>query len=241
MAGHSHWHGIRHKKELEDKKRSQIFSKLARQISVAARDGDDPETNPKLRMAIEKAKEFRMPNENIERAIKRGAGKVEGENLEEFVYEAIGPGKIAIIIEGITDNKNRALHEIKSILSKNGGKLAQEGSIRWMFERYGSIVIDMAENRKTKEELELLAIEAGAEDLRWRDSKLEIYTKPDNLEQVKKFLQEKEIKIESASLDWVPKEEIEVSEKEKEAIQRLFEALDENDAVQEIYSNLKIS
>jgi len=240
MAGHSHWHGIRHKKELEDKKRSQIFSKLARQISVAARDGDDPETNPKLRMAIEKAKEFRMPNENIERAIKRGAGKVEGENLEEFVYEAIGPGKIAIIIEGITDNKNRALHEIKSILSKNGGKLAQEGSIRWMFERYGSIVIDMAENRKTKEELELLAIEAGAEDLRWRDSKLEIYTKPDNLEQVKKFLQEKEIKIESASLDWVPKEEIEVSEKEKEAIQRLFEALDENDAVQEIYSNLKI-
>lgn len=240
MSGHSHWHGIRHKKELEDKKRAQIFSKLARVISVAARDGTDPETNPKLRMAIERAKEFRMPNENIERAIQRGAGKLEGENLEEFTFDAIGPGKIAIIIEGITNNKNRALNEIKTILAKHNGKLAQEGSQRWMFQKLGIITIENVGSAE-KEAVELQAIEAGAEDLRWYNSTLEIYTKPEELEKVKDRLQELGLEIESASLGWVPKEEIEVSEEIKNQAEKLFEALDENDDVQEIYSNIKLS
>ena len=239
MSGHSHWHGIRHKKELEDKKRAQIFSKLARVISVAARDGTDPETNPRLRMAIERAKEFRMPNENIERAIQRGAGKIEGENLEEFTFEAIGPGKIAIIIEGITNNKNRALNEIKNILAKHNGKLAQEGSQRWMFQKLGIVTVD-PQNKK-KEDVELEAIEAGAEDLKWQNTLLEIYTKPDQLEKVKNQLKESGLKIESAILGWVPKEEIEVPEEIKRQAEKLFEALDENDDVQEIYSNIKFS
>lgn len=238
MSGHSHWHGIRHKKELEDKKRAQIFSKLARVISVAARDGTDPETNPKLRMAIERAKEFRMPNENIERAIQRGAGKTEGENLEEFTFDAIGPGKIAIIIEGITDNKNRALNEIKNILAKHNGKLAQEGSQRWMFQKMGIIVLNL-ENQE-RESVELKAIEAGAEDLRWRNSTLEIYTKPEELEEVKNRLKNFGFEIESANLGWVAKEEIEVPDEVQKQAEKLFEALDENDDVQEIYSNIKL-
>jgi YebC/PmpR family DNA-binding regulatory protein len=212
-------------------------------ISAAARYGSDPEINSRLRLAIEKAKEFNMPNENIERAIKRGAGGLEGEKLEEFTFEALGPGNIAIIIEGITNNKNRALNEIKQILAKNSGKLAQEGSLRWMFQRKGVIRISPkseVRSPKEKEDLELMAIEAGAEDLKWRDSVLEIYVKPESLEKVKKELENKEIEIESANLDWVPKEEVEVGEKEKEAAETLFEALDESEDVQEIYSNLRI-
>jgi YebC/PmpR family DNA-binding regulatory protein len=240
MSGHSHWHGIRYKKELEDKKRSKIFSKISRMIAVAARDGRDPETNPKLRMAIERAKEFNMPNENIERAIKRGAGEIEGEKLEEVIYECIGPGNIAIIVEGITDNKNRTLSEIKQILNKTGGKLAEEGSLRWLFRRMGVIRIDAEPKMQNKENVELLAIDAGAEDFRWRNSILEIYVKPEDLEKAKNKLKERGLEVLSSQLEWVPNQEIEVSQREKEAAQKLFEALDENDAVQEIYSNLKI-
>ncbi len=184
MSGHSHFASIKHKKAITDAKRSKIFSKLSREISVAAREGGgDPNFNPKLRTAIEKAKEFDLPAENIERAIKRGTGEIESAKLESVIYEAYGPGGIAIIIEGITDNKNRALAEIKQILNQNGGKLVGEGGVRWMFER-----------------------------------------------KVKK----------PGSLEWVPKQEIELGEKDKELALKLFEALDENDAVQEIYSNLKV-
>ena len=244
MAGHSHWHGIRHKKELEDKKRAKIFSKLARMIAVAAREGKDPETNPKLRMAIEQAKEFRMPKESIEKAIKRGAGEIEGERYEEFIFEALGPGNIAILIEGITDNRNRALLEIKQILNKFGGKLAQEGSLRWMFKRMGVIRISQISNVKSqnleKEEVELRVIEAGAEDFVWRNGVLEVYTKPEELEKVKERLIQEGFKIESAQLEWVPNEEIDIDKEDKEKAQKLFEELDENDNVQEIYSNLKM-
>lgn len=157
--------------------------------------------------------------------------------MEEVSYEGFGPGGIAIIIDGITDNTNRTLSEIKSILNQNNGKMAGEGAVRWMFERKGAINIK-AEN-KTKEELELLAIELGADDVSSHEDSLDIYTKPEDLEKVKKALEEKQIKIESASLDYVAKEEIELSEKEKEQAQKLFEALDENDAVNDIYSNIK--
>ncbi|MBZ9578264.1 YebC/PmpR family DNA-binding transcriptional regulator [Patescibacteria group bacterium] len=243
MSGHSHWHRIKHKKGIADKKRGQIFSKLSRTISVAAREkGGDPETNPKLRLAIEKAKEFNIPKENIERAIKRGTGELKGVTLEEVFFEAYGPGKIAIIIEGITDNKNRTLSEIKQILNQNKGKLVSPGAVKWMFERKGCITVDcksQIEDLKDKGKLELLAIEAGAEDIYWHDEVLDIYTKPEGLEEIKKILENKGIKTESTSLDWVAKKELETEEKDKIACQKLFAALDDNEAVQEIYSNLK--
>jgi len=239
MSGHSHWAGIKHKKQLADLQKGKVFSKLAKEIEIAARSGKNPEMNPKLRMAIEKAKEAKMPSENIEKAIKRGCGELSGEKLEEILFEAYGPGGIAIIIEGISNNKNKALNEIKQILNQNGGKLVSEGAIKWMFERKGCIAIKIS-NFQNKDELEITAIEAGAEDLYWHDDILDVYTKVEDLEKVKKNLEEKGVKIESCSLDWVPKETIQVEEKTKESCQKLFEALDENEAIQEIYSNLKI-
>jgi len=242
MSGHSHFSSIRHKKEITDQKRGKIFSKLARQISVAAREkGGNPETNPSLRMAIEKAKEFNMPKDNIERAIKRGTGELEGEKLEEVIYEAYGPGNIALIIEGITDNKNRALGEIRNILNQHQAKLAESGSVKWMFERKGAITLRTTDNYPiNKEDLELLAIEAGAEDIYWHNDVLDVFTKIEDLEKVKKNLEKQGIKVESASLDWVAKDKIELEEKQKIAAEKLFEALDENDTVQEIYSNLRL-
>ncbi len=255
MSGHSHFSSIKHKKEITDAKRGKIFSKMAKLITIAAKEGgSDPAANSKLRMAIEQAKKANMPKENIERAIKKSSGGLESAKLEEVVFEAYGSGKIAIIIEGITDNKNRTLGEIKQILSQNGGKLAGGGSVKWLFERKGAIIIDLqlqAEELKDKEKLEMEAIEAGAEDIYWHaapeegeprqrhDNILDVYTKPEELEKVKKNLEGKGTKIDSATLDWVPKEMVEVGEKEKESCQKLFEVLDENDAVQDIYSNLK--
>jgi len=242
MSRHSHWATIKKKKTIVDQKKGQIFSKLAREIEIAARSGGDPELNPKLRVAIEKAKEARMPAENIEKAIKRGTGELKGSNLQEVIFEAYGPGNVAIIIEGITDNKNRTINELKQILQKFNGKLVSEGAIKWMFERKGCISVNLKdqENVRSKEELELIAIEAGAEDFFWQDDSLDIYTKIENLNEVKKKLEEKGVKISSFSLDWVPKELISVDETTKKRCQELFEMLDENDAVQEIYFNMKI-
>lgn len=244
MSGHSHWAGIKYKKGLADAKKSQAFSKIAREITIAAREGGgNPDFNSKLKLAIEKAKATNMPTANIERAIKRGTGELKGAKLEKILFEAYGPGGIAIIIEGITDNKNRTLSEIKQILNQNNGKLAETGSVRWLFERRGCVTINLKfqiSNFKNREELELMAIEAGAEDIYWKDDSLDVYTKVEELEKVKKNLENRGIKIESASLDWVAKQEIELDQKQKEACQRLFEALDENEAVQEIYSNTRL-
>ncbi len=198
-------------------------------------------TNASLRLAIDKAKEFNMPKESVERAIKKGTGELADDKLEEFIFEAFGPGGIAVIIEGITDNKNRSLGDIKQIISQHGGKLANEGSVRWLFDNKGVITINP--NAQTpmskKEDLELLAIEAGAEDIKWRGDNLDVFTKPEEMEKVKKLLEEKQIKVESSIIGWVAKEEITADLKQKEQAEKLFEALDENDAVQEIYSNLK--
>ena len=241
MSGHSHFKTIKNKKELSDKKRGKIFSRLSKIITLAAKDkGGDPETNPSLRLAIDKAKEQNMPKDNIERAVKRGTGELVGENLEEVTFEAYGPGGIAVIIEGITENKNRTLSEIKMALSQNNGKLANEGSVKWMFEKRGCIIIDIKnQDPTTKDDLELIAIEGGAQDTLWQSDIFIIYTKIDNLEGTRKNLLEKGIKIESASLDWVPKEEISINGKDKESCEKLFESLDEVEAIQEIYSNIK--
>lgn len=241
MSGHSHAKTIKHDKEISDKKRGALFSKLARMISVAVKEkGKSPETNSSLRMAIEKAREINMPQDNIERAIKRGSGELEGgAKLEEIILEAYGPAGIAIIIEGITDNKNRSLGEIKQILNQNGGKLVSEGAVKWMFERKGVITIDTKDLIMGKEELEIKAIEAGADDLYWSSEFLDIYTKIDSLDQTKKNLEAQGININSASIDWVAKEEVSTDEKTKEGCEKLFNALDENETVQNVYSNLK--
>ncbi len=240
MSGHSHWSKIKHEKGAADIKKGQAFSKMARLISIAAKDGgSDPEKNPKLRLAIEKSRSLNMPKDNVERAIKKGAGELNEVQLEEVLFEAYGPSNIAIMIEGITDNKNRTLSEIKKILSQNNGKLAGEGSVKWLFDRKGVIIIDAEKSSKSKEELELTAIEAGAEDLRWYNNSLGIFTKIEELDKIKDKLAKKEVVIESISLDWVAKELVEIPEKEKESSEKLFELLDENDSVQEIYSNLK--
>lgn len=244
MSGHSHAKTIKHEKNITDQKRGQVFSKLARVISIAVKEGGaNPETNYKLRIAMETAKAANMPKDNVERAIKKGSGEDEGEKLEEVVFEAYGPGGIAVIIEGIADNKNRALGEVKQALNQFNGKLVGEGGVRWMFERKGTVNVnpnDQTAGPKSKEELELLAIEAGAQDVYWHNDLLDIYTKPEELERVKKILEEKGVKVDSYSLDWVPKEEVSVDDQTKESCQKLFDALDELESVQDIYSNLKI-
>jgi YebC/PmpR family DNA-binding regulatory protein len=176
-----------------------------------------------------------MPADNIDRSIKKGIGELEGEKLESVTFEAYGPGGLALIIEGITDNKNRTFNETKQILSQNNGKMVGEGGVAWMFEKKGVIYVPGA----STDETELLVIEAGADDVVKHEDGLEIYTRPENLEKVKKNLEEKGLKIESSSLDWVAKEKVAVNENDLKAAERLFEALDEHDDIQETYSNLK--
>jgi len=240
MSGHSHAKKVKHQKEATAAQRSKIFSKLGGELYIAAKEGGgDPGTNPRLRQILDKARVVNMPTANIERAVKRGTGEEKGAALQEVLFEGYGPGGIAVLVEGITDNKNRTLGEIKQAFEKNQGKLAGEGAVRWMFERRGTIAIPPGD--KSKEGLELLSIEAGAEDTYWRedDGTLEIYTKPTQVEQVKKTLEEQGVLVESASLQWVPKERVALSKKDKATAEKLFLALDESDTVQEIYANTK--
>jgi|SRR3989344_2558586 len=240
MSGHSHFKTVAATKNANDAKKGKIFSKMARVITIAAKEkGDDISANPQLKSAIDRAKEFNMPKENIERAIKKGTGELAGEALEEVSFEAFGPGGSALIVDGITDNKNRTISEIKTIIGKFGGKMAGEGAVKWMFKRKGEILVKYG--AKPEDELELLAIEAGAQDTKRQKEGLEIYTNPEDLEKVKKELQDSGLVIESALLAWVADEEIQIQDKEKEVAEKLFEALDENDGVQNIYSNVRSS
>ena len=240
MSGHSHAKTVMAGKMANAAKKGKMYSKYGRLITIAVKDGGgsgDPTKNSKLKAIIEQSKKVSMPKENIERAIKKGTGELAGEALEEVSFEGFGPGGIALIVDGITDNTNRTLGEIRSIFNQNNGKMAGEGAIRWMFDRKGTIIVKL--EGKTKEELEMIAIEAGADDVKWLGEDLEIYTKPEDLESVKKILEEKGLTIESSSLGYVAKEEVTISEKEKEQAERLFESLDDNEAINEIYSNIK--
>jgi len=237
MSGHSKWAQIKHKKAITDAKKSKIFSKLAALISIAAREkGGGASMNPKLRLAVEKARAMNMPMENIERAIKRGTGGIESGNLEELLLEAYGPGGKAILISAITDNKNRTLVEIKHILNEYGGKLASSGSVRWMFEEKGKIIL---ENQKLNEDMELKIIEAGAEDIKIERGEIIILTKPEDLELVKQEIIKAKMEISETSLDFIPKTSEKISEEERGAYEKLFEALDEQQDVEEIYSNIE--
>ncbi len=240
MSGHSHAKTVMATKMANDAKKGKIYSKYGRLITIAVKDGGgsgDPLKNSKLKAVIEQAKSANMPKENIERAIKKGTGELAGETLEEVSFEGFGPGGIALIINGITDNTNRTFGEIRATLNQHNGKMAGEGAVRWMFERKGAITINT--DGKSQEEVELMAIELGADDVSSNGDSLDIYTKPEDLEVVKKALEDKQIKIESSSIDFVAKEEVSLTEKEKEQAQKLFDALDDNDAVNDIYSNMK--
>lgn len=244
MAGHSHWHSIKYQKSREDLKRGQIFSKLSRLITVAAREGTDPEFNPKLRQAIEEAKRADMPKQNIEKAIARANSKDQEKELKEVSYEVIGPGGVGLILEGITDNNNRTISEIKQLLKKHNAKLGGEGTVKYLFERKGIILIEGPKDPKKREQLELQAIEVGAENLKWRsfdnEDFLEVITKKDELYEIKQKLEEFGAKIESAVLGWVPKNEIDISEQDQSKLKALLEQLDNHEDIQEIYSNTNL-
>ena len=241
MSGHNKWANIKVRKGAMDKKRGKIFSKMAKFIEISARKGGDPVTNPSLRMAIDKARSYNMPNDNIQRAIKKGTGEnKDGARLEEVIYEAYGPEGSQLILEIITDNKNRTISEVRHILDTHDGRLAENGSVKWNFNQMGVIRIDKNKIFKPIEELELSLIDVGAEDIKITEGILEIKTLPENLEKTKETIKKENVEIEESGLEWIAKNEVNVSEKEKDKIEKLFEALDENDDVNEIYSNVTL-
>ncbi|MEK7160611.1 MAG: YebC/PmpR family DNA-binding transcriptional regulator, partial [Patescibacteria group bacterium] len=222
-----------------DAKKGKLFSKMARLISLAARvGGGEAETNPTLRSLMDKARLLNMPIDNIERAIAKGTGKLAGAQIEEFLLEAYGPGGSALLIEGTTDNRNRSISELKFLLSEHNGKLANLGSVLYLFERQGLLTIKISPAQK--DEIELLAIDKGAQDIKQpNEETLEIYTKPEDLDKIKKSLEEKNIKTEEASLIWAAKNETALTDaKDKERLEKLFEALDEQEDVNEVYTNI---
>ncbi|RKY98738.1 MAG: YebC/PmpR family DNA-binding transcriptional regulator [Candidatus Hydrothermota bacterium] len=239
MAGHSKWAQIKHKKAKVDAKRGRIFTKLIREITVAARMGSgDPEHNPKLRLAIEKAKEHNMPWENIERAIKRGTGELEGVEYQEAIFEGYGPGGVAILVKALTDNKNRTTGEIRHIFSKHGGNLGSPGSVAWQFEEKGIIYIE--KDKANEDTVFEIAVEAGAEDVKTEGDTYEVYTSPKDFENVKKAFVDANIEIQNADITMVPQSTVRVDGKDAERLLKLLDALEDNDDVQKVYANFDI-
>lgn len=242
MSGHSKWATTHRKKELADAKRSSVFTKLSNNITLASRQGGgDIDTNFKLRLAVEKARQANMPKDNIDRAIKKGTGELEGTTIEEITYEGFGPAKSAFIVEVVTDNKNRIVAELKQIFSKNGGSMCASGGVSWQFEQKGVISFEPEGYMAKKEEIELELIDAGAEDIKEDGEYVEILTKIEDLQKVKESVEKFALKIESAGLEWVPKEEIKISsEEDKKKIENFMDALDDNSDVQDFYTNVNI-
>ncbi|MCS6874707.1 MAG: YebC/PmpR family DNA-binding transcriptional regulator [Pyrinomonadaceae bacterium] len=240
MSGHSKWHTIKHKKSLLDARRGKIFTKLIREITVAARVGGsgDPSMNPRLRKAIADAKAQNMPNETIERAIKRGTGELEGESYEEITYEGYGIGGVALLIETMTDNRNRTVAELRHLLTKHGGSLGEAGSVAWMFEKKGLIVVE--KSQKSEEELLELAIEAGADDMKTEEDVYEIYTSPENFEAVEEAIRKAGIKPQMAEVSMIPKTYIKLEGEDAKRMIKLYEAIEDHDDVQKVYANFEI-
>ena len=236
MSGHSKWSKIKRQKGVVDAKRGQLFTKLAREISVAVRQGGaDTEANFKLRLIMQKARDNNMPLENIDRAIKRASGGTDGAALSEVTYEGYGPGGSAILAQALTDNKNRTLSEMRNILSRGGGNLGESGSVTWLFESRGVIIIDGT--KENAEEVALFAIDAGAEDVKIEGTSLEVNTKPQDLEAVRKALELKKVPISSSDLSMVPKTMVKLDEKSAFQALRLLDKLEELDEVQHVYTN----
>lgn len=242
MSGHSKWANIKHRKEKSDSQKAQAFTKVTREIIVAARHGGgDPETNFRLRLAVQKAREVNMPNDNIMRAIKRGVGGEEGANYEEAIYEGYGPGGAALLVKVLTDNRNRSASEMRHIFSKHGGNMGESGCVAWMFEAKGIITVDPEEAGQTEEELLTLALEAGAEDLRAEDGGFTILTAPGAFEEVRRYLEARGVPIAGSELGMVPKSTVTVGGREAEQLMRLCDALEDNDDVQTVYGNYQLT
>ncbi len=240
MSGHSKWHTIKHKKGALDAKRGKLFTNLIKEITVAARTGGsgDVDSNARLRKAVSDAKGANMPNDTIDRAIKRGTGELEGVNYEEITYEGYGIGGVAVMIESLTDNRNRTVAELRHLFSKNGGNLGEAGSVAWMFDKKGYFVIDKAV--KPEDELFEIAIEAGADDLQDEGDVFEIYTAPENFEAVQEALKKAKIEPQAAEISMIPQNYIELKGDDAKQMLKLYEALDDHDDVQKLYANFDI-
>ncbi|MDD5043764.1 MAG: YebC/PmpR family DNA-binding transcriptional regulator [Patescibacteria group bacterium] len=240
MSGHSKWHNIQQKKGVADKKRGALFSRLAKALTVAAREGGgDPSANFKLRLAVDKAKAANMPKDNIERAIQRGTGEIAGEQIEEIIYEGFGPAGMAIVAVVLTDNRNRTASSIKHLFSKHGGNLGSPNSVLWMFERKGVLRIKMDTVKMPREEFELKLIDLGADDIKEEEGFLAILVPPEKLQLIKESLEKEGLIVDYAEIEWVAKEKISPPPEERERLEQFFEALDEDEDVDNYYSNLK--
>jgi len=239
MSGHSKWHSIKHKKGALDAKRGRMFTKVIKEITIAARiGGGDAEGNPRLRKAIADAKELNMPADNIKRAIQKGTGELEGGQLEELQYEGYGPSGVALIVEVVTDNRNRTVSEIRHVFSKNGGNMAESGSVAWMFSKKGYIAIEKA--KADEETLMTLAIDAGADDFSSDEAIYEIYTSPQAFDKVLNAVKAKNLPTQTAEVSMIPQNYVKVEGKAAQQVVKLMEALDEHDDVQHVYGNFDI-
>jgi YebC/PmpR family DNA-binding regulatory protein len=239
MSGHSKWHSIKHKKGVVDAKRGKVFSKLIKEITVAARlGGKDPDSNSRLRVAVAAAKAENMPKENIERAIKKGSGGLEGSNYEEVIYEGYGPGGVAVMIEVLTDNKNRAVADVRHLFERSGGNLGETGCVAWMFSKKGLIVVQ--KDQVEEEVLFELALDAGADDIKEYEKELEVVTEPSSFEQVKSAIEDAGIPYTLAEITMIPKTTVKIDDKHAQQMLALMENLEDNEDVNHVYANFDI-
>lgn len=239
MSGHSKWATIKRKKGAEDAKRGKVFTKFIREITVAARQGGgDPSGNPRLRTVIEKARAANMPQDNITRAIKKGTGELEGTSYEEFMLEGYGPGGVAVMLEVLTDNKNRTVSEIRHTFSRNNGNMGEAGCVAWVFQKKG--LIHFTKNQVSEDQLMEQALEAGAEDIKDEEDMWDVITDPASFEKVKKSLGEKSLKPQQAELTMVPQNSVKLMGADAEKMLKLMEALEDNDDVQNVFANFDI-
>lgn len=239
MSGHSKWANIKHRKAAVDAKRGKLFTKIIRELTVAARLGGDSNTNSRLRIAIASAKGQNMPKDTIDRAIKRGTGELGGEELHEIIYEGYGPGGSAVLVEVLTDNKNRTVSEIRRIFTKYGGNLGESGCVAWTFEKKGRIAFEKGSVDEDK--LFEIALEAGADDVKTEEGELVVITPTDTFESVRAAIEESGLKYSSAEVTMLPQNSVRIEGKEAEHMLRLMEALEESDDVQGVYSNFDIA
>lgn len=239
MSGHSKWATIRRKKEKIDSARGQVFTRLIREITIAARlGGSNADANPRLRSAIDAAKAANMPADNIDRAIKKGAGELEGQVYEEAVYEGYGPGGVAILVECVTDNRNRTVGEVRHTFSKRNGSMAEAGAVAWMFERKG--VLTLEGDQGTEDEIMEIALDAGADDIRGDETLWEVHTSPESLYKVKAALEAQRKTVSSAAIQYVPKNTIKVEQDNAKTLINLIDALEELDDTQHVYANFEM-
>jgi YebC/PmpR family DNA-binding regulatory protein len=238
MSGHSKWATIKHKKAALDAKRGKLFTRLIKEITIAARSGGDPDGNPRLRTAIAAAKAVSMPQDNIKKAIMRGTGELEGGQIDEILFEGYGPGGAAVLVSVATDNRNRTVSEIRHVFSKNGGNLGEQGSVAWMFERKSQIVIE--KEKATEEQLMNIVLEAGADDLKDNGDAWEVLSDPNSHEAVLEAIQKAGIETISAEVAMVPKNPMKLEGKNAQSMMKLNDALEEHDDVQNVYSNFEV-